>query len=111
MYFLTFSSNCYSTDFYGEGSSIDSTRLTQSLDVSFAYSTSLHCKFVKSRQPLMTSSTIAVVGPGGADTTPDGRYALYHGTVSTNNAGQPIRHMFAASNQQAGHIMIAEPLQ
>lgn len=58
----------------------------------------------------MTTSTIAVSGPGGADTSPDGRFALYHGTVGTNDEGQPIRHMFAASSALSGHVMVAEPL-
>lgn len=95
LYFLTFSSNCYSTDWY---------------DIAFAYSTCLDAEFVKSSYALMTTWTGAVVAPGGADTTPDGRHALYHGTVGRDANGEPIRYLFAAEAMVAGLDMFAFPL-
>lgn len=95
LYFLTFSSNCYSTDLY---------------DVSFAYSTCLTGDFVKSRYPLITTSTELVVAPGGIDITPDGMYAVYHGTVGKNKNNEPIRHLFAAEAMVAGLDMFTFPL-
>ena len=95
VYFLTFSSNCYATDLY---------------DIGFAYSTCLNTKFVKSKYPLMTTQSIGVSAPGGADMTNDGRYALYHGTVGSTEEGNPIRHMYAAETDQAGLDMSAIPI-
>lgn len=95
LYFLTFSSNCYSTDFY---------------DVSFAYSTCLDSEFIKSPYALMTTSTGAVVAPGGADMTPDGKLALYHGTVGKDENGEPVRYLFAAEAMVAGLDMFTFPL-
>ncbi|KAK5083251.1 hypothetical protein LTR70_007967 [Exophiala xenobiotica] len=95
LYFLTFSSNCYSTDLY---------------DIGFAYSTCLDTEFVKSKYPLMTTQSIGVFGPGGADMTDDGKYALYHGTVDRTENGEPIRYMYAAEAGQAGLDMSALPI-
>lgn len=95
LYFLTFSSNCYSTDLY---------------DVSFAYSTSLTSEFIKSSYPLMTTSIGPVEAPGGADITPDGKHALYHGTVGRDENDGPIRHLFAAEAMVAGLDMFTFPL-
>ena len=91
LYFLTFSSNCYSTSYY---------------DISFAYSSTLESTFVKSKQPLMTSESGPVLSPGGADMTADGRFALFHGTVDYID-GEPVRHLFAAESMQAGCDMSA----
>lgn len=95
LYFLMFSSNCYDTDLY---------------DISFAYSTCLDNGFVKSKYPLMTTSTGPVRAPGGADMSADGKYALYHGTVETfEDSNQPIRYMYAAEADQIGLDMSAIP--
>lgn len=80
LYFLTFSSNCYSTDQY---------------DISFAFSSNLKTMFNKSSFPLLTTSMGLVRAPGGADITPDGRFALFHGTV-VNNGSDLIRYLYAA---------------
>lgn len=95
LYFLTFSSNCYSTDLY---------------DVGSAYSTCLDAEFVKSSYALMTTWTRPVVAPGGASTTPDGRNMLYHGTVGRDANGEPIRYLFAAETRVTGLDMFAYPL-
>lgn len=95
LYFLTFSRNCYSTDLY---------------DIGFAYSTCLDNEFVKSSYALMTTWTGSVMAPGGADTTPDGEYALYHGTVGKDANGGPVRYLFAAEAMVAGLGMFSYPL-
>lgn len=95
LYFLTFSSNCYATELY---------------DISFAYSTCLEDAFVKSKYPLMTTQSVGVSAPGGADMSDDGKYALYHGTVGRKEDGNPIRYMYAAEADQAGLDMSAIPI-
>lgn len=92
MYYLTFSSNCYSTDNY---------------DISFAYSSDLYRTFQKSTKPIMTSGSGPVRAPGGADMTADGRFAVFHGSVGTDEKGEPIRYMFAAESEQIGTDMTA----
>ncbi|KAK5941205.1 hypothetical protein PMZ80_006482 [Knufia obscura] len=95
LYFLTFSSNCYATDLY---------------DIGFAYSSCLDTEFVKSKYPLMTTQSIGVSAPGGADMSDDGKYALYHATVDKTENGSPIRYMYAAEADQAGLDVSAIPL-
>ncbi|KAJ9652913.1 hypothetical protein H2198_007866 [Neophaeococcomyces mojaviensis] len=90
LYFMTFSSNCYSTDLY---------------DIGFAWSTELETEFNKSTHPLMTTSMGMVTGPGGADMTLDGRFALFHGTVG-HDGSQPIRYMYAAEADVTGFDMV-----
>jgi len=95
LYFLTFSSNCYATDLY---------------DIGFAYSTCLDTGFIKSQYPLMTTQSIGVTAPGGADMSDDGKYAIYHGTIKRSHGGGPIRYMYAAEADQAGLDMSATPV-
>lgn len=66
LYFLTFSSNCYSTSWY---------------DIGYAYSTELKSTFTKANNTLMTSFIGPVQSPGGLCTTPDGTVGVFHGTV------------------------------
>ncbi|KAK5088435.1 hypothetical protein LTR05_002653 [Lithohypha guttulata] len=96
LYFMTFSSNCYSTEHY---------------DISFAFSEHLTMPFTKSSYPLITTQTGPVTAPGGADMTPDGKFALFHGTVGQYESGEPIRHMFAAEAMQMGTDMSAWPIR
>lgn len=92
IYFLTFSSNCYSTDDY---------------DISFAYSTNIHSTFCKSTKPIMTTGDCSLKAPGGADMTADGRFAVFHATAGSDEKGEPVRHMYAAESEQIGTDMSA----
>lgn len=95
LYFLTFSSNCYATELY---------------DIAFAYSTCVDGEYIKSAYALMTTFTGPIVAPGGADMTPDGKYALFHGTVGRDDKNEPVRYMFAAQAVVAGLDMFTVPL-
>lgn len=94
-YFMTFSSNCYSTDLY---------------DIGFAYSSNLTSGFTKSKTPLMATQAGLIDAPGGADMTPDGRFAVYHATVSHLDNGEPIRYMYSAFSTQKEDTMSAWPI-
>jgi len=90
LYFLTFSSNCYSSEFY---------------DIGFAWSTTLEAGFRKSSYPLMTTSMGMVSSPGAADMTLDGNFAVFHGTVGYDGT-EPIRYMYAAEADVIGIDMV-----
>ncbi len=64
VYFLFFSSNCYSGTLY---------------DVSYAYATSVTGPYTKSSAPLMvTNSPFELTSPGGATATRDGTGLVFH---------------------------------
>jgi beta-xylosidase len=64
VYFLFFSSNCYSTTLY---------------DVSYATASSVKGPFTKSSAPLMvTNNPFSVTAPGGVQTTIDGQNMVFH---------------------------------
>lgn len=64
VYFLFFSSNCYSSDVY---------------DTSYATASSVWGPYTKATKPLMvTNNPFALTSPGGASVTTDGKAIVFH---------------------------------
>ncbi|EXJ80384.1 hypothetical protein A1O1_08528 [Capronia coronata CBS 617.96] len=70
IYFLFFSSNCYTTPKY---------------DVSYATATSIYGPYTKSGRPLLVTSDADLVGPGGLDIIKDGDLVVFHGHMTFSN--------------------------
>ena len=81
VYFLFFSSNCFSTDLY---------------DISYATATNIDGQYVKASVPLMQTKDGKVKAPGGADVNRSGSLIAFHGTVGTNVPGKLVRNMYTA---------------
>ena len=62
LYYLFFSSNCYSSDLY---------------DVSFATASSVYGPYTK-RGPMLVTPDLGLEAPGGAEVTPDGQFVTFH---------------------------------
>ena len=96
VYFLFFSSNCYSTDDY---------------DISYATANNITGPYIKSSTALMTTGDgHDVRAPGGADVNKGGSKIAFHGTVGFNADGSPIRYMYAAVISVAGSDVSVECL-
>lgn len=70
IYFLFFSSNCFTTPKY---------------DVSYATATNIWGPYTKSGRPLLVTSDADLVGPGGFDIVKDGDLVVFHGHMTINN--------------------------
>ncbi|KAJ3876268.1 glycoside hydrolase family 43 protein [Lentinula edodes] len=71
VYFLTFSSNCYSTSLY---------------DVSYATATNVLGPYTKQPWLMITGTPFAqLYAPGGADITPDGTKLVFHADLGTTS--------------------------
>lgn len=82
IYFLFFSSNCFTTPMY---------------DTSYATATHILGPYTKASRPLfITGDGPDLVGPGGMDIIPDGNMILFHGHMTANND--------AAAKEQAEKI-------
>jgi beta-xylosidase len=64
IYFLFFSSNCFTTLFY---------------DVSYATSTNLTGPYTRAKKPLLVTGDYGLKAPGGIDLSPDAKLAVFHG--------------------------------
>jgi hypothetical protein len=88
VYFLFFSSNCYSTTLY---------------DVSYATASSVKGPFTKSAKPLMvTDNPFTITAPGGATVTVDGKNLVFHANCDHG------RCMFERSIKISGKIVTME---
>ncbi|EXJ79659.1 hypothetical protein A1O3_07939 [Capronia epimyces CBS 606.96] len=70
IYFLFFSSNCYTTPKY---------------DVSYATATDINGPYTKSGRPLLVTNDANLVGPGGLDIIKGGGMVVFHGHMTINN--------------------------
>lgn len=70
IYFLFFSSNCYTTPQY---------------DVSYATATNVWGPYTKSSRPLLVTSDADLTGPGGLDIIKNGNLVVFHGHMTINN--------------------------
>lgn len=96
IYYLFFSSNCYSTDYY---------------DISYATATNINGPYTKSSMALMTTGDgKGVRAPGGADVNTKGSLIAFHGTVGFNQDGSPIEYMYAAAISVSGSNVSVECL-
>jgi beta-xylosidase len=85
VYFLFFSSNCYTSPDY---------------DVSYAVASSVKGPFTKSCAPLMvTNNPFALTSPGGATSTVDGKNLVFHGNCAAG------RCMFQSGITIAGEVI------
>ena len=83
IYFLFFSSNCYSTDYY---------------DISYATSNNIEGPYIKTSMALITTEDgYGVRAPGSVDVNKSGSLIAFHGTVGFNQDGSSIRYMYAAA--------------
>lgn len=82
VYFVFFSSNCYSTTLY---------------DVSYATSSSPTSGFTKSSAPLFLTGTDELTGPGGASVWTDNEHMVLHGQT-----GGGIRALYTATVSESG---------
>lgn len=84
VYYLTFSSNAYNTDYY---------------DVSYATSTSPTSGFTKSTSPLLVTNDYGLGGPGGADMLNDNGNLkmVFHANIGGPGHGGGARGMWTAA--------------
>ncbi|KIJ60234.1 glycoside hydrolase family 43 protein [Hydnomerulius pinastri MD-312] len=85
-YVLSFSSNCYNTDLY---------------DISYATAPSVSGPYTKASSPLLVTGDYSLTSPGGATSTPDGNFMVFHATVDSD----PLtRYMYTANVEWNGII-------
>ena len=70
IYFLFFSSNCFTTPKY---------------DVSYATASNIYGPYTKSSRPLLATSDADLTGPGGMDIIMGGGLIVFHGHMTVNN--------------------------
>ncbi len=70
VYFLFFSSNCFTTPKY---------------DVSYATASNIYGPYTKSARPLLVTSDADLTGPGGMDIVRGGDFIVFHGHMTINN--------------------------
>ncbi|KIJ68148.1 glycoside hydrolase family 43 protein [Hydnomerulius pinastri MD-312] len=79
-YVLSFSSNCYNSDLY---------------DINYATATSVSGPYTRASSPLLVTGDYNLTSPGGATSTPDGNFMVFHATV--NNSNPLTRYMYTAT--------------
>lgn len=88
IYYLYFSSNCYSTTLY---------------DVSWATATSVSGPYTKAgapNAPLLVTGDYGLTAPGGAAVTPDGTSMAFHSDLNGDDVS--VREMWVASVTESG---------
>ncbi|KAJ3805808.1 glycoside hydrolase family 43 protein [Lentinula aff. lateritia] len=89
VYFLTFSSNCYSTSLY---------------DVSYATATNVLGPYTKQPWLMITGTPFAqLYAPGGADITPDGDKLVFHADLGTTS---DTRQLYTAEITLSGTTIL-----
>jgi len=89
LYYLYFSSNCYSTTYY---------------DTSFATASNVagpYTKVLKPDAPILKTNTFGLSAPGGADVTPDGTRLVFHANGKDKDGGN-IRPMWLSNINEDG---------
>lgn len=70
IYFLFYSSNCFTTPLY---------------DVGYSTANNIKGPYTRSTRPLLVSSDANLVGPGGLDIIRGGDMVVFHGHLTVNN--------------------------
>ncbi|KIW47139.1 uncharacterized protein PV06_02737 [Exophiala oligosperma] len=82
VYFLFFSSNCFTTPKY---------------DVSYATASDIHGPYTRCNRPLLVTSDADLVGPGGLDILIGGDLVVFHGHMTINNDPAQLKKAQAIS--------------
>ena len=94
IYFLFFSSNCFTTPKY---------------DVSYATATNILGPYTKSSRPLLVTSDADLTGPGGMDIIKGGDMIVFHGHMTVNNdpiLKQQVEKMAVAQNTTTKNVNV-----
>ena len=90
IYFLFFSSNCFTTPNY---------------DVAYATATNILGPYTKASRPLLVTSDADLTGPGGMDIIKGGDMIIFHGHMTINN--DPTLKQQVAAKAKADNTTIA----
>ena len=93
IYFLFFSSNCFTTPKY---------------DVAYATASNIYGPYTKSSRPLLVTSDADLTGPGGLDIVKGGDLVLFHGHMTINN--DPILKQQVEKLTEQGNTTVNLPL-